>query len=83
MEYLAKHEVVILAETFIEETQMEQVQTKLPATHNWTWSAAWREASRGRAIGGLLLGTKKGIEKDVIDTSNKHLVAARIYINKK
>lgn len=63
MDYFSSFEICILAETFIEEKQIQRANEILPPTHNWIWSTATREKKKGRAMGGLLMGIRKNIKQ--------------------
>lgn len=83
MEYFSSFEICILAETFIEEKQIERVNAKLPSTHNWIWSVATRAKKKGRAMGGILMGIRKDIRQGrewIIP--EHHIIAKEIEINK-
>lgn len=90
MNYLTNYDVIILAETFIDEKQKDKANELLPTSHNWTWLLATRENRKGRAMGGLLMGVRKSIKegkewinrdqqiiaKEIEIHGNKHIVIA-------
>lgn len=60
--YLEKYNVIALSETWVEEKQMERIERNLPSNYNWKWITAVREKVKGRPAGGLVIGTRKGVE---------------------
>lgn len=61
-EYLAKYDIVYLAETWLEEKDRESLEKILPKEFKWDIQIAERENNKGRAKGGMLFGKKKDIE---------------------
>ena len=51
--------VVGLLETWIEEEDWEGIEDKLPWEWEWIMQPASRESTKGRAMGGIVLGVKK------------------------
>ena len=59
MDYVKSMDIVILAETFIEEKNVDYAIEKLPHSHNWSWAPATRDKEKGRASGGMIMGVSK------------------------
>lgn len=55
-------DVMIMTETWVEEKDWEQVERRLPSGYVWEKQWARRENKKGRAIGGMLMGVRKGLE---------------------
>lgn len=53
------HDIIIIAETFIEDRQITVIKQKLQETHEWIHTAAARDRKRGRAMGWIIVGTSK------------------------
>lgn len=62
-------DVIIFAETFVEEKNYKKLQKSLPSCFDWRWTPAKRTLERGRASAGMLLGVNKThlIEEDWSD----------------
>ena len=56
MPYLRNFQIIILAETFVEEKDQTRFLKLLPTNYSWHWTHANRDHVRGRAWGGLLVG---------------------------
>lgn len=59
--YLIKFNIIILAETFTEEKNINKCEDNLPKGYKWYWTPANRDLQLGRGWGGLLIGVKNGI----------------------
>lgn len=42
------------------EENWNKIRDRLPNTHNWIYNFAKKEKKRGRAMGGIIIGKKKG-----------------------
>ena len=61
-EYLTKFDIVCLSETWIEEKGYAAAIKKLPKDFQWQWIPAVRIKERGRAAGGIVIGTRKSVK---------------------
>ena len=59
---LEEWEVVVMTETWVEEREWEYVRARLPKDYEWEKQWARRENKKGRAIGGMIMGVRRGIE---------------------
>jgi len=55
-------EVVMMSETWAEGKGWEKIKGKLPKGYSWEVQLARRRNKRGRAMGGMLMGVRGGIE---------------------
>ncbi|EZA46453.1 hypothetical protein X777_00143, partial [Ooceraea biroi] len=55
-------DVMGLVETWLEEKDWEKVKGRVPEGYSWRMQGARRESKRGRAIGGILMGVREGLE---------------------
>lgn len=65
MEYLEKFEVILLLDTWIEEKRAENIKSKLSKKYTWKVLNATRKKQRGRASGGMLIGTRKELNAEI------------------
>lgn len=72
--YLEKFDIIILAETFIEERTIERAQQHLPLTHHWSWSPAIREKKKEMGVRNTYTRHREWIVKD------KHVIAQEVDI---
>jgi len=59
-EYISNYDFVGLVETWVDEERWEKIKGWLPSSHEWKYSAARKEKRKGRAKGGMMIGTRKG-----------------------
>jgi len=55
-----------MMETWLDRKGWEKIRMRLPNEFNWEAQAAKKKNKKGRAYGGMLLGIKKGIEKEIV-----------------
>jgi len=55
-------DVVVFMETWLEKKGWDRISGKLPREFRWEVQLAKRRSKKGRAIGGMLVGVRKGIE---------------------
>ncbi|XP_076673700.1 uncharacterized protein LOC143371907 [Andrena cerasifolii] len=79
-DFLKEIDVIGLVETWIEEKQWEGLKDKLPQEFSWKCKYATRERKKGRAIGGIITGIRKGIEEEGSNAGTKHIEERRIKI---
>lgn len=63
-EFIEKHDIVILIETWLEKGKEEKRLNKLNKNFEWLTKPAYREKKKGRAKGGQLIGLRKGNDVD-------------------
>lgn len=82
--YLESFDIITLTETWIENKQINAMENKLDMNYNWKWIEAVREKARGRPAGGLLVGTRNGIETSGFKGNSKGCWAAiKVKLNNK
>lgn len=81
-EFLGKYDVIVLLETWLEEKGWEEWEEKMPTGWNWRCKGARRESKKGRAMGGIIIGLRKGIEETAERTEKDWLMESRIIIGK-
>ena len=59
---LEEWDILVLCETWVEEREWDKVRNKLPKGYVWWMQGAKRESKKGRAIGGMIMGVREGIE---------------------
>ena len=76
IEKVNKYDIIILAESFIEEKNCKNYEWNLPVTHNWHWSGAIRERVKGRARSGFLCGINKKIKGSMVrkDVNGQYVI---------
>jgi len=62
-EFIKKHEVLNLQETWVEEKAWKKIETKLSKEFEWIVQHAKRDKWRGRSSGGMITGIRKGIKR--------------------
>lgn len=65
-EYLQKHEVIILTETWIKEKSAERLKQSLAEEYEWSILNARRDKPRERDSGGMLIGVRKELRVEVV-----------------
>ena len=70
-----KHDIIGLTETWMERTS-KKVEECWSKDHKWTMIKAEREAKKGRAKGGILIGIRKEWNAEV-ETKSKDMVEIR------
>lgn len=82
VQYMSEFDIVLLMETFVEEKDIDQIESALPDKYNYTWIESRRESERGRSEGGLMLAIDKRIKTDHIMTfKNEWTIQADVQIN--
>ena len=79
-DFLQDVDVIGSVETWIEEKQWEGLKDKLPQEFSWKCKYATRERKKGRAIGGIITGVRKGIEEEESNAGTEHIQERRIRI---
>lgn len=64
-ENLKDWDVMVLSETWVQEKGWEKVRRRLPRGYRWEMQEAGRKNRKGRAIGGMVMGVRGGIESDM------------------
>jgi len=59
-EYISRYDFVGLVETWVDEKGWDKIKGWLPSSHEWTYREARKEKRKGRAKGGIVIGTRKG-----------------------
>jgi len=59
-EYVKEYDYVSLEETWLEGKGWEKLKDWLPTTHEWEMVEARKERIKRRAMGGMLMGKRKG-----------------------
>jgi len=60
---IAEWDVVVLLETWLEKKGWDKIKERLPREFKWKVQLAKRKNKKGRAMGGMLMGVRKGIEE--------------------
>nr|XP_034194798.1 uncharacterized protein LOC117611018 [Osmia lignaria] len=60
-ETIKEWDVVILIETWLEEKGWDRIRDRMPKGYRWEAQLAKRKNKKGRAMGGMIMGVKKGI----------------------
>ncbi|KYM96706.1 hypothetical protein ALC62_12627, partial [Cyphomyrmex costatus] len=68
-EGLKEWDIIGLVETWVEQKSWSKIRGKLPKEFMWKCQTARRKNRKGRAIGGIITGVRKGIE-EVKDNEN-------------
>ncbi|KYN08220.1 hypothetical protein ALC62_00795 [Cyphomyrmex costatus] len=79
-EGLKEWDIIGLVETWVEQKSWSKIRGKLPKEFMWKCQTARRKNRKGRAIGGIITGVRKGIE-EVKDNENGTWRIATVYIN--
>ncbi|KMQ82048.1 hypothetical protein RF55_24379, partial [Lasius niger] len=61
-EGLREWDIIFLIETWVEERGWERIRGRLPAGYSWEAQHAKKKNKKGRAMGGMVLGIRVGIE---------------------
>lgn len=81
---LENWDVVILIETWVEKKDWEKIRDKLSGEYEWELQDAKRISKRGRAIGGMIMGIRKGlkIKKREMGSNMEGLMIRRVKYGK-
>lgn len=58
-------DVMVLMETWIEEKKWDKIKSKLPVGYEWSMQAAVRKNKKGRAMGGMVMGVRRGLLRQI------------------
>jgi len=56
-------DVVVMLETWVEEKGWEKIKERMTKGFRWEAQMASRKNRKGRAIGGIVIGVRNGIER--------------------
>ncbi|XP_024893159.1 golgin subfamily A member 6-like protein 2, partial [Temnothorax curvispinosus] len=62
-EGLKKEDVLVMLETWIGEKGWERIRGRLPKGYEWGVQMAKKKNKKGRAIGGMIMGIRKGLKE--------------------
>ena len=68
---LEQWDVVVLSETWLQEGDWGRVSYEMPKGYVWEKQWARRESKKGRAMGGMKMGVRKGLEAKEGDEGEK------------
>lgn len=71
LESLKNWDVMVLVETWVDEAGWDEVKGRLPRGYVWEVQFAKRRKTRGRAIGGMVLGMRKSLRREGRDEGGK------------
>lgn len=69
-EFVSSFDYISMFETWLEEKDWDSFKRGLPDSHKWEMKGARIEQGKGRAMGGFIIGGRKGVITDHI-TDNK------------
>ncbi|XP_024890196.1 golgin subfamily A member 6-like protein 22 [Temnothorax curvispinosus] len=81
-EALKKKDVLVMVETWIGEKGWERIRGRLPRGYKWGVQMAKRKNKKERAIGGIIMGIRKGFKEKgtEIETDREGLIAGKVRI---
>ena len=62
-EGLKKEDVIVMVETWIGEKGWERIRGRMPTGYEWGVQMAEKKSKKGRAIGGMIMGIRKGLKE--------------------
>ncbi|KMQ82353.1 hypothetical protein RF55_23264, partial [Lasius niger] len=77
-ERLREWDIIILMETWLEERGWERIRGRLPIGFRWEAQHAKKKSKKGRAMGGMVMGIRVGIEIAVLRREKGEGVMERV-----
>lgn len=73
-------EVILLFETWVEDKEWDRIVGMLPNEWEWSGIGAIKTRNMGRAMGGIILGIRKGIKVEKISRSKDWMIECKLTI---
>ncbi|TGZ50572.1 hypothetical protein DBV15_11468 [Temnothorax longispinosus] len=79
---LKKEDVLVMLETWIRENGWEKIRRRLPRGYEWEVQTAKRKNKKGRAIGRIIMGIRKGLKEKgtEVEIDREGLIAGKVRI---
>ncbi|XP_024868251.1 trichohyalin-like [Temnothorax curvispinosus] len=79
-EGLKKEDVLVMLETWIGEKGWERIRGRLPKGYEWGVQMAKKKNKKGRAIGGMIMGIRKGLKEKgtAIEVDREGWIAGKV-----